>query len=197
MRPSDVYFNRVALDYDRKSQKGLWRYLREKERRAVLALLTPFANERILEVGAGAGFYSSILRDSYNVNLSVVEASEGMIRELAVRGFRGTYGKFEDLNLGECFSKILCAGVLEFVQDADKFLFKCKQHLQPDGVLVLLVPSGGIRGEIYRAHHFVVGCPIYHRDSSHYVESAGQLGFRLVQQKNAGIFAHALKFVLN
>ena len=197
MSNSVSYFNKVSTQYFNKSHKGLWRLVRKAEMRSVLNVLCPSVGDQILEIGAGAGFYSSYLKNNLLIDVLAIEESEGMAQQLESKGISYIQGKFEEQRLEEQYAKILCAGVLEFVDNPEIFLSRCKKNLRKNGILVLLVPSGGILNFFYCLFHLFSGCPTHRRNPSEYIEIATKLGFVVDDIKRGSFFSKVIKLSLS
>jgi hypothetical protein len=132
-------FEIAANNHDRVIQ-GLGRGLAQpaRERACVLRLARDHlaSLERpatLLEVGAGAGFYSRAL------------ARPSLSARVSDPGRRGT----SRLEGSERFDLVLVTGLLEFLSDPEgSFLALC-DRVGPGGKLVAAVPRSGLLGSIY------------------------------------------------
>ncbi len=84
-----------------------------------------------------------------------------MVRQLPAEGVTGIAGDACAVELNRKFSHILSAGLLEFLEDPAALLQNAHRHAMPGARLVVLAPSMGFFGALYR---------LYHR--SHRVEAA-------------------------
>jgi SAM-dependent methyltransferase len=124
--------------------------------------MRPFVSGRVLEIGAGTGGMSRHLlgspavvvtdtRDEYRALLGRLFANYDHVR---VAPF--TLGEPAPALAGGRFDTVLCANVLEHVEDDVAGLTQIRDLLAPGGRVVLVVPMlRALYGEIDRAiHHF-------------------------------------------
>lgn len=93
-------------------------------------------NSRMLDVGCGAAYQSSLLRSSGRTILSMDIANRAYYTNLNVLG-DCTYLPFRD----NCFDVIYCSHVLEHIQDRRKALLEMIRVANPDGYIYVVVPT--------------------------------------------------------
>jgi ubiquinone/menaquinone biosynthesis C-methylase UbiE len=147
------YFNEVAGDYNDKSDKGLWAFLRKLESIAVMKAMAPFPGMTCVELGCGAGFYTRRLAALNPSLLVAVDISENMLRELDDPRIKRVRADIENINFNVSFDRILCAGAIEFLPYIKSFLSNLKKLLSASGKAVLLLPKSGVLGRFYKAFH--------------------------------------------
>lgn len=187
------YFDRVAPAYHERSRRGLWRHVREREWRSVRAALEPREGESILDLGCGSGFYARRLH-ALGVRVCGVDCSGAMVAELAAQGLPTINARAEEFRALAPFDKIVCAGLLEFTEKPERILLNCRENLSAGGRLVLLVPSGGVSGLLYRWAHEVNSCPTFIRSLSAYAALARAAGFAPRKAARATLLSHVLSF---
>lgn len=187
------YFESRARTYRKKSARGLWRIFRKVESRAVFQMLSPRKGERLLDLGSGAGYYSIPLK-RFGMKVLALDSSPGMLRELEAQGVETWLGRAEDAPEFQRFDSILAAGLLEFVEEPDAVIKKCARILEPGGKLVLLIPSAGISGIVYKASHEFQGCPVFIRKREDYIQLAEEQGFEFTASKRCTPISTVLAF---
>jgi 2-polyprenyl-3-methyl-5-hydroxy-6-metoxy-1,4-benzoquinol methylase len=155
--PSSVqrYFGRRAATYHRDASRGLWRRLRTRETRAVMAALAPRAGEEILDAGCGAGHYAEVIAHA-GARVTALDASAPMLQALRQRlAVETIHADLESVRLQPRFDRIACLGVLEFVPDPARVLANLAAGLRRGGpgLIVVLVPGRSWGGRLYRAFH--------------------------------------------
>jgi SAM-dependent methyltransferase len=108
-------------------------------------VLVPFIRE-VLEVGAGIGGTTRILRTSAHRRWKCLEPDRemvGKLREMVspLAGVEVTCGTLEDLQPEEKFDAILYIDVLEHIDDDRGELRRAAAHLKPEGTIVVLSPA--------------------------------------------------------
>lgn len=177
------YFEAQARVYAGRSERGLWRMIRQREMQAVLELLQPKAGEAILDAGCGAGHYTAALAAA-GARLTALDISSAMLETVRARlGVETIQGDLAAAPLAPRFDKILCAGALEFVPDPPAALANLAKALRPDGprVLVVLLPAASLAARLYRLYHCSHGFRVHlfgAREVSALDAAAAQAGLR-------------------
>lgn len=156
--PVTAYFDARAAGYRAALSCGLWAIQRRREAARVLEAAQPLAGRSLLDLGCGTGFYGALARAAGAGPVVMVDRSPAMIAEAGAvcdggRPDQAVVGDAAAIDLGRRFDRILLAGVLEFVPDASAVLDNARRHLAPGGRIVLLAPSDGAGGRLYRAFH--------------------------------------------
>lgn len=146
------YFDSKSAAYDRERGSGILGTLVGRERVAVLDLLDPGPDDEILDAGCGAGAFSEMFREK-GAHVYGVDLSPRMIEVYRAGGNRGEVGDVERVQLDRRFNKILCSGVLEFVDEPRTALSNLAGHIEPGGRLVLICPRLGPAGILYKGFH--------------------------------------------
>ena len=147
------YFNALAWNYSARSQRGLWAYLRKKEKQTVLKATRPFSGMNCLELGCGSGYYTSALAKYSPLKMVAVDFSFPMIANVNQTDSLRVCGDICNIAFRSRFDRIVCAGALEFLPNLEKFLSNTKTLLAEKGLLVLLLPRKGIWGFFYKIFH--------------------------------------------
>lgn len=122
----------------------------------ILKYLIPSQKDKILDIGCGVGYFSSLLSDHgaevWGIDISVESID---ICKLTV-GENFTVGNAESLEFNnQIFDKVLCSEVLDHVKDDRKAIEEMFLVLKPKGILVVTVPStdGVFGSKIKRIMH--------------------------------------------
>lgn len=172
--PATGYFDEQAATYDRRSRTGLWRHLRHREQRAVLAALGDVAGARVLEAACGAGFYTRLLRAA-GARVAACDLSMPMVRATGLANV--VCADITQLPYGAHFDAVLCAGAMEFLPDPDAFLREAARCLRRPGRLVVLVPELTWAGRLYRRTHAGHGVAVRLFRRADLLASAAACGF--------------------
>jgi ubiquinone/menaquinone biosynthesis C-methylase UbiE len=135
----DELFDDLALEYEAWYQTPLGAFVIAEEERLLLAAL-PDADGRLLDVGAGTGWWSRILaRRGFQV--MAVEPAAAMRRVGAARTsepIQWVSGRAEELPLpAEAFDLVLLMTVLEFVAEPARAMAEAWRSLRPGGTLLV------------------------------------------------------------
>jgi SAM-dependent methyltransferase len=194
MADAREYFDNIAGEYHARSTRGLWRWLREREKRALIQMLDPQPGERILDAGCGAGFYSELLRDA-GVRVVAFDISEEMLRHVRDRlGIETMQGKLEDYPFAHEYDKVLCAGALEFATNPQRAVRNLLRALRagPTSFAVLLLPGAGLMARLYRFFHARHGVHIHLFSRTEIKSLLPADDFKIVDRKRCG-FNRVLK----
>jgi SAM-dependent methyltransferase len=165
------------------------RRLRETEAHAIVRALRAHgvAGRHVLEIGAGTGAYTDLLVRS-GAQVEVREPSPAMRSYLRARAHRGGWGSvaIEDgelpgpLAVSSTFAIVLAVGVLNYVPDLEQALRTMADALDPDGVVIVNVPTAQRpAGTRYRALEQVGRRRIWCRTRAEIEQAARRAGLRL------------------
>jgi len=156
-----VHFDSRAGRYQQDSDRWVWRWMRNRERRAVLAGLDDVAGYDVLELGCGSGYFARLLVARGAARVVAVDLSEAMVASLPGPPIDGVVGDAATVTLGRTFDRLLCAGLLEFVPDPAQVLVNARRHADQGGRLVVLYPRQNLAGRGYRRYHKQHGFAIH------------------------------------
>lgn len=131
----------------------------ENESEDFITAIDPIKNEKILDLGCGDGYYSSILRD-YNAIVLGIDSSASMIKKLKENGIKGKVAHIENFYLKMKFNKIVFSGSLEFCHNPFGSLKNAKLHLKKKGKVIILFPRNSFVGFLYTLYYFFRGIKI-------------------------------------
>jgi len=154
------YFDLVAHIYKRRSQRGLGKWLRQKELPTVKQFLGDSFLGDVLELGCGTGFYSHYLHDQGVNDLICVDYSLQMLERLDIPKCTKVVADIQDYRVEKRFDTIFCAGALEFLERPKAVFYNAAQMLKSDGSLIILMPRFSFFGKIYQLFHRLHGIKI-------------------------------------
>ena len=143
------YFGREAHTYSQKSSRGLWAWMRRLETPVVMELLQAKRGEAILDAGCGSGHYTQAIMEA-GPTVTAMDIEPAMIDAIRNRLHVETIlGDLMTVQLEPRFDKIVCAGVLEFVQEPGAVVANLSRGLRPGGTIVILVLARCLPGVGY------------------------------------------------
>jgi SAM-dependent methyltransferase len=154
------YFEDKASCYQELSGQGLWGWQRTREREAVFDLLGSLEGRELLDLGCGSGYYARYALSRNARHVVGVDISPSMIAALPKKQVTGHVDQAETITFPQYFSRILSAGLLEFVAEPQVLLKNARKQVSSDGTLVILLPEANFFGRIYRQFHRLHGFEI-------------------------------------
>lgn len=94
----------------------------------------------MLDIGCGTGLVSEMWSKA-GFKVTGLEPSEIRAKYARKRGLRVLPCYVEDLDSEECFDLIVIRHVLEHLEEPKTILKKLRQHLKPNGLLLVIVPN--------------------------------------------------------
>jgi SAM-dependent methyltransferase len=155
------YFSTQAADYQRKSTRFPWTWTRAREARAVISLVGECAGLDVLELGAGAGFYSRELIRAGARHVWAVDLSPAMLAGLPPGPVTAFVGDAATIRMGRSFPLMLSSGMLEFVADPAAVLANAARHAESGTRFVVLAPRRSLLSRGYRLFHRLHGMKIH------------------------------------
>jgi len=111
-----------------------------------------------------------------------------MLQHVDIPGVTPSLADLCDFWFPATFSRILCAGALEFVERPERFLARAEQLLDPSGKIVILVPPATVAGHLYKLWHRSHGLRLHLFTERHLVEMAARCGLRMTQATRATLY---------
>lgn len=135
-----TYAQRLARlylsDFDANALTGMYR-MQLLDQRAWRGLLGVHARGRLLDVGAGSGDVTVVLRELFD-DVEVTEVSSGMARRLRKRGLRVHELDLTDSSLAAApFDAVSLLNVLDRCKRPRRLLRNCLDLLKPGGLFVV------------------------------------------------------------
>ena len=188
---AEQYFRSRAASYRDDSERGLWRWLRDREAKAVLTLSGSPVRLSVLDLGCGAGYYARLMARQGAAAVIAVDACREMIDQVGDAAAETLTGDVATIRLQRRFDLVLLAGVLEFVDDPAAALITAREHLASGGRVILLLPPSTLAGQLYRLFHRSHGVAIGLFDRRRLQSLAATARLRLVAARSIHPYALA------
>jgi SAM-dependent methyltransferase len=173
------YFSGRASDYQARSTRFPWVWIRSRELARVGSLLGDITGLEVLELGAGAGFYTRELTRRGARQVWAVDISSAMLAALPAGRITPVLGDAATIRLDRAFPVLLSTGMLEFVDDAAAVLANAAHHAEAGARFVVLAPQATILGHLYRGFHRSHGIDIRLFDRSWFETFAPRSGWQV------------------
>jgi SAM-dependent methyltransferase len=173
------YFSARAPDYHTRSTHFPWVWMRSRESTVVGLLLGDVAGLDVLELGAGAGFYTRELTRRGARRIWAVDISGAMLAVLPPGRITPVLGDAATIRLDRRFPVLLSTGMLEFVDDPAAVLANAAHHAEADARFVILAPQANILGHLYRQFHRSHGIGIHLFDRTWFETFAPRSGWQV------------------
>jgi SAM-dependent methyltransferase len=190
-----AHFSQRASDYQTKSSRFPWAWVRASELAAIRGLLGDVEGAEVLELGAGAGFYTRDLVRRGALHVWAVDVSEAMLAMLPSGPITPVLGDAETIRLSRRFTLLISTGMLEFVRDPSAALANAAYHAEPGARFVLLVPRASLLGRLYRRFHRAHGLRIHLFDRNWFETAAAQTGWLVRSVVRVPPFSLAVRLV--
>ncbi len=141
-------YHRLARARPRR-KRGIAGWLERRDIRTVLELLQPAKGQTLLEVGCGLGVHARLLQGA-GLRVCATDLVPRLVEQVRPDVEEAMVADLERLELGRTFDRVLCFGVLDFVDDAERCVANLARHVAEGGRLVVEVPHRSIGGFVYR-----------------------------------------------
>jgi SAM-dependent methyltransferase len=156
-----AYFAQQAHAYESKTARFPWSWLRARELNAVGRLLGDVSGRDVLELGAGAGFYTRYLIRRGARHVWAVDVTAEMLAMLPAGPITPVLGDARSVRIERSFPILISTGMLEFIHDPEAALANAAHLAEPNARFVLLAPLANMPGLLYRRFHRGHGLDIY------------------------------------
>ena len=173
------YFSGRASDYQARSTRFPWVWIRARELARVGSFLGDITGLEVLELGAGTGFYTRELTRRGVRQVWAVDISSAMLAALPADRITPVLGDAATVRLDRAFPVLLSTGMLEFVDDAAAVLANAAHHAEIGARFVILAPQATILGHLYRVFHRSHGIDIRLFDQSWFETFAPRSGWQV------------------
>lgn len=157
--PTARHFDGRAAGYRSFRERWPLGVLQAEEEDAVRQLADVQPDQRVLEVGCGAGKTLAWLRQR-GARPVGVDVSREMARQCAASGHVVSVQDMQRLAFRPVFDWVMCVGSLEFVDDPLRTLEGFAAVLRHGGSFLLLYPRRSALGRLYRLYHRANGIRI-------------------------------------
>lgn len=147
------YFSNVASNYISHSVNFPWSFVRKRESNKVKRVINKTSLNNVLELGSGAGFYTTILLNKGAKNLYAVDLSESMLKNIKKNNVHKICINAENLLFNKNFDTIFSAGMIEFLDNPRKIFLNAKKMSNNKTKFIMLLPSDGFCGKMYKKFH--------------------------------------------
>lgn len=109
----------------------------------ILKLFEKHTNDRILDIGCGDGYISSLIAEKTGARLYGIDISSSAVKKAKERG---VVARIKDINKGlpyprSYFNAVFCGDIIEHVFDTEKLIGEVYRVLKPEGYLIATVPN--------------------------------------------------------
>jgi SAM-dependent methyltransferase len=177
--PVNEYFSGRASDYQARSSRFPWGWIRSRELAGVASMLGDIAGLEVLELGAGAGFYSRELTRRGARRVWAVDISSAMLAALPAGRITPVLGDAATIRLERRFPVLLSTGMFEFVNDPAAVLANAAHHAETGACFVILAPRASILGQLYRGFHRSHGINVRLFDRNWFATFAPRSGWQV------------------
>ena len=190
-----AHFEPLAKNYHKRSEWGVWSYLRHMEVKAVMRALGRLDGARVIDLGCGAGYYTKFLAKNDVRELVAVDLTLGMSAVAALDKVENICADATKMSLGRRFNRLVAAGILEFIPEPVELLKNARRHADDEAVLVLLIPRKSLFAKGYRAFHRSHGLNIHIFSPETIRDLAGNAGWRVDTLCKAGLFSMVVRLI--
>ncbi len=176
------YYESLSKNYNISVAKGPLGVLRDRERGAILELaaLQDSANQSLIDVGCGGGFYA-LAGKRLGLKVTAVDLASGMIERLHGHVDETYVSDLDSLEIGAEFDVVICSGVLDFVLSPERSFQNLCKLVAPGGRLIIQAPRSGLFGWIYRLEKRLLGIQV-NLYSAHWFKEEGRArGLKLME----------------
>jgi ubiquinone/menaquinone biosynthesis C-methylase UbiE len=186
------YFDNIADSY---RQRDVWAWLRKREKKIIRGML-PKAKDggRTLEIATGSGFYTNLLMEKGHTQLTCVDLSPKMLKQIPFEGVEKISGDFITTEIPGVYDLIVCCGGIEFMTSMQEFFMKCRKLSKPGTQLVILVPLLGPWSWLYQMHYLRKGIMIKLFDPKYLQWLAQSCGWKIEEHTSLMGFTFAARF---
>lgn len=142
-------FGAAGTIHSATEKRGFMRWLADHDVRLMMELLRPAPGLVALDAGCGTGAHARLLKGA-GMTVVAVDKTPRMVDLVRPHVDEAHLADLEHLALGRTFDRILCFGVLDYVDDVARCFESLARHLGPGGRLVVQVPRCSLGGIAYR-----------------------------------------------
>lgn len=189
------YFEAAATNYRRRSRAFPWKWLRRSELQTVMNEFEAVPRGgRVLDLGAGAGFYTEALQQAGFKDITAVDLLPGMLAQIQSTTAKKIRADIQAFRSDQVFDLIVCAGALEFVSRPEQVFANVSAMLSPIGRFVLLFPEVGFAGGLYQRFHARHDLVVRLYKPAEIERIAAEVGLRAASSIRCGAFSRVMCF---
>lgn len=144
------HFQSQSHGYNRLVERGALKYVRARERQALLQL-AEFGDPSIatmIDVGSGGGVYA-LAAKAAGLRVTAVDVCPGMIDNLLGKVDLALVGDVECPQFEARYDVVVCSGALDFVLHPEIAFRNLCRLVAPGGRLIVQVPRVSVGGRLY------------------------------------------------
>tara|TARA_B100000700_G_C14953262_1_gene812731 strand:- start:909 stop:1499 length:591 start_codon:yes stop_codon:yes gene_type:complete len=154
------YFDKISKNYKLNSFNIIHRIIKKKETIVFKKILKKIKNKNkisAIDIGAGSGFYSNILYSSGIRNISCIDSSKNMLRQIKINNVKLINKNFLNTNYKLKFDLIIAMGILEFLPNYKEFIKKISSLSKKNTIIIILMPKKNVFSFFYFIFHLLKG----------------------------------------
>ncbi len=190
-----AYFEPLAKNYGKRSERGAWSYLRKIEVKTVEHALGDLQGARAIDLGCGAGYYTKLLAKGNVLELVAVDFTPGMNAVAAMDKVENICADATKMSLGRRFNRLVAAGILEFIPEPVELLKNARRHADDGAVLILLIPRKSLLAKGYQIFHMSHGLNVHIFSPKTIRDLAAKAGWRVDALCRAGLFSMVVRLI--
>ncbi len=193
-------FNIGAPTYAERANKGLWGWLKSKEKKALLNQIDHFISAdqecRLLDLGCGVGIYADLIsKKLLKASITGIDRSSGMIEIFRAKGYKAFHLNLETQPFSEgIFDIIMILGLLEFVKNPQPILSILKTSSDEDTKIFILVPRFTPLNIFYFLYHYFQHTRVFLRSRVNYLKLFSESDFELLNEHRVTPVSRLLVF---
>lgn len=186
-----TYFDKKSSNYNYSSHSFPWSIIRNLEAKIVVKLIGNIKDSCVFDIGCGSGFYTRLMIKNKAKKVYALDGSKKMLNNINLKNVVKINKNAEKFQLNKKFNKIICAGLLEFVNSPELVLQNIKKHALKDCRLVILCPSDNLLGKLYKFYHSRNNIEIKLFDIIKFAKTLKKTGWSIISSKYV-LFSHVI-----
>lgn len=190
------YFSKKAQTYLRRCESFPWKPLKLAERDSLFEDID-LHDKDVLDMGSGPGYYANFIVRNSNANVTCVDSSEEMLRQIDNKRINKICSSLENLNLNKDYDLILLLGTLEFLEFPYSIFEKIHSYAAKGAQIIIMFPEMSKRGLLYKLYHHLHGNKVTLFISTEVEAKLKDVGIKLISQKKVGLFNRVFLLTLD
>tara|TARA_B100000902_G_scaffold25383_2_gene30511 strand:- start:765 stop:1352 length:588 start_codon:yes stop_codon:yes gene_type:complete len=154
------YFEKISKNYKLNNFNFFHSLIKQKESDIFKKVLKNYyinQKKTALDIGSGAGFYSEILYSKGIQNITCLDSSIGMLKQIKIKKAKLINKNIFQFKSKKKFDIIIAMGVLEFISNYKNFLKKTTKLAKKDTLIIILMPNKNLFSFFYYIFHIFNG----------------------------------------